>query len=811
MKILRIALHGFKRFNLSSKGDIDITFDSKLILILGPNGAGKSSFLKELSPLPASAIDFNKNGYKYIEIEYHNSLYKLTNTFDGGTGRFSFIKDDEELNPGYTVTVYKDLVYKYFKLDTATFNLFNNESSFIYYSNQERKNWITKISNNDLTYAISFYNKNKELLRDIQGSIKLNKTKLLQESDKLINDNQYNELKLLITDSHQLIDKLLDIRDNKVIDPIQLKTTISDIEHKISTYTDKLITSVTNYPKISSYATQEALDEEFIVAQAAIAAHQNKLLSIEAQLKSTITNIETLKKANIDNRETSLLKLNQITLDISELNSKLKYPLNFNNPSEALTTFLNIIDNLQDIFINLIDNPDKLYNKEYYTMHVEQYNKLTNKINQLEALYKTRLTTKQELETRKKESSVECPKCNYSWYLNYDEESYNKLVLEIDAIYKDLEASKVKAKELEEHLTIIKAYLTYLSNYRSIVYNWSILKPIWDIIDASNDIYERPKHLLVILDDIKADLITSIELKTLSESKKELETVLALLEKDSQLSLDNLTNAHEALEKEYHQLSSEINRLKKQVEYIKTLKSSLYNIDATRKALEGFIEAYTENMNLAISFKRKHAIDEIIRSIKLFISDKEDILSKQTIQHSIVDNINKTIIEQEELLTYYKVIEKTLSPTEGLIAKSLTGFINTFILHINNFIQKVWSYPLELITITPDDNLDINYKFKVSINDSIVIPDIAKLSSAQKEILDLAIRIVSMKCLNMIDYPLYLDEFAAKMDIMHRKAAFYTISNLLLNSNFSQIFLINHYEDQYGSLKNAQVVNLAIL
>ena len=65
-----------------------------------------------------------------------------------------------------------------------------------------------------------------------------------------------------------------------------------------------------------------------------------------------------------------------------------------------------------------------------------------------------------------------------------------------------------------------------------------------------------------------------------------------------------------------------------------------------------------------------------------------------------------------------------------------------------------------------------------------------------------------MKYLNMTDYPLNLDEFAAKMDSTHRKAAFYTISNLLLNSNFSQIFLINHYEDQYGSLKNAQIIDL---
>ena len=131
MKILRLTLDGFRRFNFSKTGRVDVVLDSKLILILGPNGAGKSSLLKELSPLPAQASDYHKGGSKIIEIEYNNSIYKLTSSFEIGNGKFSFIKDNEELNPGLTVTVYKDLVAKHFNLDNQVFSLLSGESSFI--------------------------------------------------------------------------------------------------------------------------------------------------------------------------------------------------------------------------------------------------------------------------------------------------------------------------------------------------------------------------------------------------------------------------------------------------------------------------------------------------------------------------------------------------------------------------------------------------------------------------------------------------------------------------------------------------------
>ena len=808
MRISRITLNGFKRFNLSTTGNIDLVLDSKLVLIIGPNGAGKSSLIKELSPLPANAADFNKGGYKYIEIEYNRNTYKLTNTFEGGTGKFSFIRDEVELNPGLTVTVYKDLVYKFFNLDNTTFNLLNNETSFIHFNNQERKNWITRISDNDLTYAISFYNKSKELLRDIQGSLKLAKAKLLQETDKLIDPSEHEKLKQLISDSHLFIDKLLATRDNSYTDPLKLKTDIDQIENYIKALTDQLADQIKTYPQLTQFATIAAIDSELVNTQSEI-----NLLSVQSQelsnkIKANLADIELLQKANINNKETTIERLAAVTEQIVATNAKLKYNLIFTNPDEALTSFSTIYDNLQDIFMNLTKDPERRYTKDYYISMLERFNKLTNQITSAEIAYKTHTAKKHELESRKKDSGVDCPKCHHSWYLNYDEHEYLSVLNIINTLYIDIEKYKEQHKQLEEEILSLKHHLGHLSNFFTITRNWIALSPAWELLTKDPDLYNNPKALIPKLTYIKEDILEHINIRNLLSTKESLDNVLVLMEKDSQLSLDELDIKHNQLESQLAKTNHDLSTLNKRLAYTKSLRSVRELIDISSDSLGKAIASYQQGMDKATSYKRRLAIDEVIRTIKLYISDKESILSKQTMQAGIVDNISKTISEQEEQLIYYKAIEKALSPTEGLIARSLTGFINTFILQINSFIKKIWSYPIELQTIIPDENLEINYKFKVTINESVHIPDISKLSSAQKEIVDLAIRIVSMKYLHMTDYPLFLDEFASKMDIVHRKAAFYTISNLLLNSNFSQIFIINHYEDQYGSLKNAQVVDL---
>jgi hypothetical protein len=43
------------------------------------------------------------------------------------------------------------------------------------------------------------------------------------------------------------------------------------------------------------------------------------------------------------------------------------------------------------------------------------------------------------------------------------------------------------------------------------------------------------------------------------------------------------------------------------------------------------------------------------------------------------------------------------------------------------------------------------------------------------------------------------------MDSAHRISAFKAVTDVLLNSDYSQIFMVSHYSESYGSLTNSEI------
>ena len=141
----------------------------------------------------------------------------------------------------------------------------------------------------------------------------------------------------------------------------------------------------------------------------------------------------------------------------------------------------------------------------------------------------------------------------------------------------------------------------------------------------------------------------------------------------------------------------------------------------------------------------------------------------------------------------------------------MTSFINHFVSQLNNFIANIWLYPLKLlpIKIEDDDSLDLDYKFSVVVNDDPrPSPDVAQTSTGMREVINLAFAAVSMKYLGLTNAPVFLDEFAASLDPAHRQSAYQAIDHLIESTDYSQVFLVSHYQDGYSSLSAADVLVL---
>ena len=209
MKILKLTLKGCYRLELSGIRKITITPDTNVLMILGTNGSGKSSLMDLLSPLPADKNDFDKDGYKEIELLHNDVKYTLRSDFKEGKHSFYNHLTQEELNIGGTITQQTQLVKDYFNYTDKIHRLLTGKDKFTDMSPLKRKEWFTLLCDTDYTYAISVYNKVKEKKRDIEGALK----KLKQYLVVLNNQEQEEDIAYInqtIKEKESLIEYLKD-------------------------------------------------------------------------------------------------------------------------------------------------------------------------------------------------------------------------------------------------------------------------------------------------------------------------------------------------------------------------------------------------------------------------------------------------------------------------------------------------------------------------------------------------------------------------------------------------------------------------
>ena len=64
------------------------------------------------------------------------------------------------------------------------------------------------------------------------------------------------------------------------------------------------------------------------------------------------------------------------------------------------------------------------------------------------------------------------------------------------------------------------------------------------------------------------------------------------------------------------------------------------------------------------------------------------------------------------------------------------------------------------------------------------------------------------KLLTLNSYPIYLDELASNLDVLHTTKMLQFINSIALDETFSQIFLVTHKEN-FSFLKDIDVIELS--
>lgn len=810
MKIISLVLNGYRGFRLRLIDHFEYRPTEKTQVVLGTNGSGKSSLLRELSPLPANHTDYAKGGKKEITIQHEGKLYFLQSLFTPEGPRYYFNVDGENQNPGLTVTVFKELVKQHFNYTPEVHAIMTGQVKFHSMSVADRRKWFTAISETDYTYAIKYFQRVKERVTYLQNGLKLTQTRLVHETEKCLTEKGEQELREKIVYLTNILNTLLDHRKPKISYLDQQQRRISQLDTQLESDLTRLERLLAENGTYDSPETLEGLQRASIASQVTMTMCQREITEHCKRLDALNKDYEAVSKtgtASIDDTKTIIKELEE---EQDELLGHLRYSIRYDDPSSTLSAFESIRSSLEDIYACLSSCPRLDYTRADYQQLLESSQGYQ------QALLKAKLVEDRCFAERKlheaslSKGEVNCPKCDHRWVPNYSEAHHAKIVREHElamTISKEAEAQKAKNEQLiEEH----RYFFGLLDRYRELTRHFGALAPYWDWISSNRKLTTTPDGLNAMLHGVFTDIQAQVKLSLLNKSISEKKALLVLMENAKDLDKGKLEK----------QIEDQNNLLLKaqgasrvafgELELCKTRIRCIQQIEEFNKRVQDALAERDEALRLLIEDSCVSALDEIIRSVKLSVSQYERTISQIENQKAIVESLKKQAVEIEGELKLMKMAQKSLSPSEGLIAKGMTGFINHFVKQVNHFIAKIWLYPLEIqpVKSSEEDGVDLNYRFAVLVNNDLPVNDVSLCSAGMQEVIDLAYVAISMRYLGLTNFPIFLDEFAAKMDPAHRQSAYQIIEHLINSAEYSQVFLVSHYQDGYSSLTASEILVL---
>lgn len=783
--IVELELDGYNRFFLNNIQNIVYTPESQIQLILGSNGSGKSSLLKELNPLPINKHEFKEDGFKRYKDTRNNNNYEIYSD----KSKCSFKVNDEELNPGGTKKIQLKLIEDHFNLTPKNNNVLLNISKLTTMSTNERKEWLRQMSTVDYAYSIFLYNEVKQKLRDSVGFVKIINNELTEDTKLLIKEEELETIKKEIVFLKESIEEITLRYSNENI-----------IEEIINPDYDELI----QFDKLLSKGIDKFNRNDILVninsinikeIEKEIEIIQKEIDNIEI-LNRTTEEIEVLKKSILE-KENYFSTIKEYYKGGFNLLDSLTLYNNYKNEDANIINIITELSNYDDVMLdkdefkilndNIVNVRGKLESK---TRHL---NRLTDELTIL-------------MDNKKDENKISCHKCGAEQYFGYNEnkekelkENITKTENEISIIRKQLDEYLVVHNKCDNKINLIKLLKDlYVKTELSGYWNLHLQEAIGKL--TGTQIFIINNNLRLSLEACKDYKENYDQLQDMQYKLKVDKEILELQNKTKESSKDKLLSKLEKyvdLKREKLLKLDFYNNLLKDIDSFITIKENLNTV----------LKKHNHNVNIIVTKNKNDLLKKIIIDLKTKLLELED-------KYSNYDRIKSRIIKNKELIEKHELnktlLEKTLkalSPNEGLIAKSINGFINKFLTEMNAIINSVWSYEIVLLPCQINEDNDLDYQFSVLVDNNQTIDDVSNLSSSMKDIIDLSFRIIFMKYMGLSDMPLILDEFGITMDDKHRFNVYSVIENTLAN-NFSQLFITAHFKSMYSRFLDSDIVVL---
>lgn len=807
MIIKELELKGYRRLLLSGHAHIVLTLESLYQIILGTNGCGKSSLLDEMFPLPANASDFDKGGLKRFVCEHAGHRYVLTSSFDG-KATHSFLKDDVELNEGKTITVQRDLVQQEFGLTEELRDFMVGKLRLTEMTPAKRREFITAMSDNDMTYAMSTYKRIATIVRDNQGTIKHLRGRITKEADALKAIATEDEIEDTVATLQEELTLLMENRHPNLPDSEDVKHRL----HQALGEADEVAYRVLSQPFYQAeeyqFTSADELLAETTSLQATIKARQEMLdryVEDHGRMADLVGSLESTGVKNLDELQT---KAEELSKQIGTAEAKLSM-FRFDGDVKDLEADAQTIKSqLAEILSLLPDNSDAHYSKAKLK---EIEDRITSLRSQRDSADSKRRRAEQDIDHLLEAKDTKCPKCGYVWkdgVSEHDLERRKRLSVEF------MNVSEKASKELEEVLESREKILEYSSQYnrfRTLAHSYPKASNLFNWLMEEKRIMYQPSQYIPVVDKWLHDLHISAEIWTL---KCELDIVRNAIDNATALSDTNggqlQTNVQD-IEKHIDTLTVDIQAAKRELTKLSDMLRRAKQMEQDGERINRLMNTIVEDQKLLYECLRSEKLSELIRNHQSQLAVKTHQLNEKKALENIIRDLNASLTEVEESHDVYKLLMRALSPTEGEIARQLTAFITCVTEQMNDVIAQIYTYPLHILPCAVESGVgELDYKFPLLAGeDKVPVVDVSKGSKGQKEIIDFAFRLVALLYFGFSDFPLYVDELGSSQDEQHHTNVMNYIKLLIESHHYTQLFMISHLAVGHGAFTQADVCVLS--
>ncbi len=529
----------------------------------------------------------------------------------------------------------------------------------------------------------------------------------------------------------------------------------------------------------------------------AVKLHDKHAKDYDLLVKTGAQGVETLTKKIQEARDRKTVVLAKRKLKLEGVNGNLGF-----------AAIESIHESLVEIFSLIPVNEERRYSQQTgETLQQALYSHAEDR-KRLTADLARKGIAKAHMESHRASGERICPKCKHQWVEGYSPEMFDKLLEDIGALEVELAKLDLLVRDKEEDLEQNRLYGNYYRAFIQITRNWPVLKSFWDYLLENEYVVKNPRFALSVMETFRHDLEHEIKAGKIADEITELMSMMVAAEQLGDTSLNKVQEQLDETQSNIDEYTSVVVDLRTRLaEYTEYRGQVLEALALDRKVKELRENAWKATQEM-VEMMRRESIQQCIRQLQAQLYRKEDVLTHIGIQRGIVEHLENDLVRLEKEEEVLKHMVREISPTEGIIAEGLLGFIRVFVSQMNSLIKKIWTYPLVVYPCGTggQDSAELDYYFPIMVQSKTGMRgDVSEGSTGIREIIDVAFKITAMEYLGMEDFPLMLDEFGTSLDEAHRKSSGVAIKQLMEIKSFSQLFMVSHYHEQYGSLQNPEV------